>query len=220
MKVQQHLLPLLTLLAAFQAPAHAGQFAFVGTFIHDNDLQLFTFTLGAPSTVTLQTWGYGGGTNAAGQVIPAGGFESVLGIFDSAGTAVSGPIEPGPNPDCSPRNPDPARFGFCQDAYGQISLAAGSYIVSLTQFPNDPLGNLSDGFFYINTVPDPNFNNGFVGTFGLPGNGNWALDITGVDSAAAAGAVPEPGTLFMGCFGLAMSMVARRRATRNETRKQ
>jgi hypothetical protein len=36
------------------------------------------FSLSAPSTLTIQTWGFGGGTNAAGTVIPAGGFASLL----------------------------------------------------------------------------------------------------------------------------------------------
>ena len=37
----------------------------------------------ATSTVTLQTYGYAGGTNAAGQVIAQGGFDPILALFDS-----------------------------------------------------------------------------------------------------------------------------------------
>jgi hypothetical protein len=191
--------------------AFAGSFSFTGIFSHDNDLQLLYFSLSTPGTVTLQTFGYGGGTNAAGIGLPAGGFEPVLGVFDSFGIAVSGPLQPGPDPTCGPRNPDPARLNFCQDVYGQLTLGAGDYIVSLTQSPNDPLGNLSDGFFYIDVVPDPNFNNGFVGTFGLPGNGNWALDIIGADATQS----PEPGTIVLAVGAiLMMAAAARRRAPR------
>src|SRR5215831_14637431 len=106
MKVSLRFLSLCVLLLALQTCLTAGQFSFAGTFVNDNDLQLFTFLLGAPGTVTLQTLGYGGGTNANGQIVSAGGFEPVLGIFDALGTAVSGPIQPGPNPTCPPRNPD------------------------------------------------------------------------------------------------------------------
>jgi len=192
----------------------AGQFSFTGIFLNDNDLQLFTFSLAAPGTVTLQTLGYGGGTNAAGDTIPAGGFEPVLGLFDSLGTAISGPIQPGPDPTCPPRNPDPARFNFCQDAFAQFSLPAGSYIVSLTQSQNDPLGNLGDGFFYTTVLPDPNFNNGFVGSFGFPGNGSWALDIIGADAATEAGAVPEPDTFILAA-GAVLAMAVTRKRARN-----
>src|SRR5258708_28724706 len=77
----------------------AGQFSFVGNFVNDNDVQLFSFTLLSPGTVTVQTWGYGGGTNASGQVIAPPGFESVLAIFQSpSGTAAPGPFDPGPPP--------------------------------------------------------------------------------------------------------------------------
>jgi hypothetical protein len=185
--------------------ATAGVFSFGGTFAKDNDVQLFSFGLTAASTVTLQTFGYGGGTNGNGQNISAGGFESVLGVFDAAGTAVSGPIQPGPFAGCTADNL------FCLDAFGQLSLGPGMYIVSLTQSPNDPLGNLSDGFFYVDAVPDPNFNNGFVGTFGRQRNGNWALDIAGVDSASQQTGVPEPGSALLAAAALAVAIIGSRK---------
>jgi hypothetical protein len=179
-------------LSIFVAPAPAASFSFQGAFAHDNDVVFITFNLLSAGTVTLQTLGYGGGTSATGTVILPGGFESVLQVYDAGtGNASAGPILPGPNPGCSPRTPDPNRMNFCQDAYGQLSLGPGNYLLALTQDANLPNGNLSDGFFYVDIIPDPNFNNGFVGAFGLPGNGNWEVDIVGVDAAAAA-AVPEP----------------------------
>jgi hypothetical protein len=41
-------------------------------------------------TIVFQTWGFGGGTNAAGAVIPAGGFDPLLAVF--LGTGPSAPI--------------------------------------------------------------------------------------------------------------------------------
>ena len=67
----------------FAASGAAGQFSFAGSFTNDNDVQFFTFSLFSPNTVTLQTWGYGGGTNAAGQSIAPGGFESILQVYDA-----------------------------------------------------------------------------------------------------------------------------------------
>jgi uncharacterized protein (TIGR03382 family) len=183
----------------------AAVFSFSGTFARDNEVQLFSFDIAAASTVILQTYGYGGGTNGNGQIISAGGFESVLGVYDAAGTAASGPIQPGPFAGCTADNL------FCLDAFGQLSLGPGSYTVSLTQSPNDPLGDLSAGFFFVNAVPDPNFNSGFVGVFGRQRNGNWALDISGVDSATAQTATPEPATALLAAAALVLAGLGARK---------
>ncbi len=136
--------------------------------MNDNDVQRFNFDVLVNTTVTLQTFGYGGGTNANGDVIPSGGFESTLQIFAiPSGLAVGGSILPGPDPTCGPRTPDPTRLNFCFDVYAQVFLTAGNYEVALTQSPNVANGNLGDGFLY---DADPNFNNGFVGTLGFQGS--------------------------------------------------
>ena len=51
---------------ACTTPSKADNFSFTGSFAVDNDVQLFNFSVTAPSTVTLRTWSYAGGTNAAG----------------------------------------------------------------------------------------------------------------------------------------------------------
>jgi hypothetical protein len=201
-------------------PACAANISLTGTFVHDNDVQLFTFNLSSASTVTFQTLGFGGsadnpgGTNAAGQVILPDGFESVLQVYDGiTGVAIGGPILPGPDPGCAPRTPDPGRGNFCQDAYGQESLAAGIYLLALTQNPNLPNGNLNDGFFYVDTIPDPNFNSGFVGTFGFQGTGRWAVDILNVDAATAVSEptlMPLTGALLLAGLGAAKFRHSRR----------
>jgi len=216
MKATYRSFGLFLLFAACHGSLTAASFSFAGSFVRDNDLQLFTFTLGAPGTVTLRTFGYGGGVNSNGVLIPAGGFVPVLGLFDSAGTAQSGPLQPGPHPTCPPLNPDPGRDNLCLDVFAQVPLAAGNYIVSLTQSANDPLGNLSDGFFFINAVPDPNFNKGFLDpNTGLQGNANWALDIIGVTSATqVGGGVPEPATGVLVAAALLTAASGRLKRTR------
>src|SRR5262245_35968039 len=69
-------------------PAKADNFSFTGSFAVDNDVQLFNFSVMAPSNVTLRTWSYAGGTNAAGQLIAAGGFDPILALFDSSGALI------------------------------------------------------------------------------------------------------------------------------------
>ena len=59
-----------------------------GTFAAENALQPFAFTLLTPSLVTIESWGFAGGINGQGAVIPAGGFTTVLLLFDSAGMEV------------------------------------------------------------------------------------------------------------------------------------
>ena len=191
---------LAVIFGVMTVPAVAGNFSFTGNFTQDNDVLLVNFNILAGTTVTFQTFGYGGGTNANGANIIPGGFEPILQVFTSpSGLAVGGPILPGPDPTCGPRNPDPSRLNFCQDAYAQVFLIAGDYVLALTQNANTPNGNLGDGFFY---DADSNFNNGFVGTFGFQGTSQWALDIVGADSASAPLAIPEPGSALLAATAL------------------
>lgn len=202
------------------SPAFPASLSFTGGFGHDNDVQLFGFNLLIGATVTFQTLGYGGsgvGLNAAGQNILPGGFEPVLGIFHADTGALEGAaIQPGPPGDlstCPPRAQDPNRLGLCQDAYAQVFLSAGNYLLSLTQSGNDPIGpNLSDGFFWVDVLPIPDFNNGFLAPDGLQGTSAWALDISFVD---AAGEVPEPASALLVAAGLILAGIgARRRRSR------
>src|SRR3954447_10666394 len=150
MSIQTRLATVAVVFLGFSVPGVAAtSFSFTGNFIHDNDVQLFNFNLTGGGSISVQILGYGGGVNALGQTLLPGGFESILALYTSTGTAVSGPIFPGPNPTCSPRIPDPNRLNACLDAYQTgISLAAGNYILALTQSANTPNGDLSDGFFY------------------------------------------------------------------------
>jgi hypothetical protein len=223
MRFTVRLIAIVTFLIAFSVAGVAASFSFTGNFVNDNDVQLFTFTLLSPGTVTFQTWSYGGGTNAAGQVIPSGGFEPTLNIFDAlTGTAVVSSIDPGGTP-CAPRNIDPNLLPFtvCQDAYGQVSLTAGNYILSLTQSPNGPAtGNLSDGFFYTDVFPDPNFTDPtnhtgrFIDSNTFQRNGDWAVDILSVDAANEITAAPEPATAALVAAAVAIAGF-RRRLTRS-----
>jgi hypothetical protein len=209
MSIKIRLAALTVAVVCCSAPGFAtANYSFSGKFVNDNDVQLFAFSLFSGGSITLQTLGYGGGTNANGQVISPGGFEPVLQVFlASDGSQAAGQILPGANPPCAPRNPDPGRSNFCLDAYGQLTLLAGDYILALTQEPNESLGNLSLGFFYVDVIPDPHFNNGFYGSTGLPGTGAWALDILSVDVAST---VPEPASFALGLGGVVLLAVARR----------
>jgi hypothetical protein len=165
------------------AGAGAANFSFTGTFNQDDDVQLFRFAVTGPSftTVTLQTLSYDGGVNAAGALIPAGGFDPVISLFDAGGTLLD--------------DNDDGSFG--PDAFLALSLGAGNYFAALTESPNRANGpNLSDRFLLAGTG---NFTGpGFVDVFGNQRDAHWALDILNVASAAVGiAAVPAPGTLWL-----------------------
>lgn len=178
-----------------------------GTFTQDDNQVFFNFTLLTPDTITMQTFSFAGGTNVNGLVIPPGGFAPVLSLFsgtapqnllatDSGGTPPSG---------CGVRNIDPVT-GFCLDAYLNLSLGVGSYILALTEFDNTPIGpTLADGFLQQGTG---NFTGGpfFLNAgAGFQRNGNWAVDIT---NTAPPSAVPEPSTVAQIVFGLSIFALA------------
>jgi hypothetical protein len=174
------------------SPANADNFSFTGSFVNDNDVQLFNFIVGAPSTVTLQTYSYAGGTNSAGSLIPRGGFDPILALFDSTGARLA------ENDDGSNVPVDPVT-GEQFDTFLQIGLAAGSYTVSVMQFDNFSIGpNLSNGFQF-----DGPGNSTFTAAFGCSQgffcdvtgdnrDGHWAFDVLNVASASTPAVIPGP----------------------------
>jgi hypothetical protein len=201
---------------AISTATTTSNFSFEGLFLTDDQVQLFDFTLATPGTVTFQTWGYGGGTNAAGALVSPGGFESVLTFFDSNGADPDNiPVS------CGAGN---SYLGACLDAFGQESLAAGTYTLALTQLgntsncPDNFAGDLGCGFsqegngdYTPGTTGDPGCT-AFCGSLGnTQEDGHWAVDILNVTSATQVGAVPEPTTWVLSIGGIAVLLAAMRR---------
>ncbi len=190
---------LLTFLIAcsFCLEAKADSFSFTGTFAHDDDIQLFNFQLLNPSTVTIQTFGYAGGTNGAGASIADGGFDPMISVFDATGDQFQ--LAANDDSGCSDVGTDPTT-GACFDSFLILpSLDAGSYILALTQYPNSALGpTLGDGFAFagLGDFTCEMFTGGsgpFCDVSLDQRDSHWALDISGVDSASQqTTAVPEP----------------------------
>jgi PEP-CTERM motif len=92
--------------------AHAG----VSSCVITGSTLSCTGTLGTPedvftksfiasgSSVTIQTFGFGGGTNAASQSISAGGFDSLVALFSGTGPTASILLDGGGNPVASADN--------------------------------------------------------------------------------------------------------------------
>src|SRR5215813_13417684 len=120
--------------------AHADNFSFTGNFTQDDNVQLFNFTVGALSTVTLRTVSYAGGTNSAGTVISRGGFDPILALFNATTGALFGQNDDGTGVPTD-------ITGVAFDTLLTTSLAAGNYTVAVMQFDNFAVGpNLSNGF--------------------------------------------------------------------------
>jgi hypothetical protein len=195
--------------------AQSANFSFTGTFTRDDNVQLFGFGLSSAGAVTIRTFAYNGGTNSAGTVIPAGGFDPTVALYNLSTGALLGFNDDGSVP---PLTINPTT-GFAGDSLLTLNLAAGNYRVALTEFDNVPNGNFSAGFF---EQGKGNFTPGLTGCpatafcavsnnapFFSVRNGNWALDILGATGTFAL--TPEPASYLLFAFGLVALGLLRKR---------
>ena len=206
---------------------YASSISYTGSLTSSTDVVEETFTLSSPATIGLQTWGFGGGTNAAGDVILPGGTDPFLGIFSGTGASATILTDGASNPygtslDLS--NYGNPNFLGCPPAGAPViggspqcgditmtlsSLAAGTYTVILTDGQYVPQavydnGTLGEGF--------SDFTGGAFCNIAINGvdcpntSGAYAFDITGLPSSA----VPEPAPVaFVGAALIGLAVVRR-----------
>jgi hypothetical protein len=172
-----------------------------GTFTSEDQVFRQSFAYDpSMGPLQIQTYGYGGssnapgGTNAAGTVIVPGGFDPIVGLF--AGGIGGGGARIGFDDDgiCGPGRGTPGPNCF-DSSLDFAVLAAGTYTLSLTVF---------------NNFPPATENGAFPGAVSFNNRApNFAVDVT-----AGTAAVPEPATLTLFGTGVA-ALVARRRKSRN-----
>ena len=206
--LRQILAVTVCLLGMAGTSVQAATVSYTGSFLQDDNIQSFAFSLAAPGVVTLQTFSYSGGTNGAGAVIAAGGFDPTVTLLTSSGTLLL--FQDDATPECNVVAADPVT-GECFDVYLTTVLGAGSYLAVLTQFDNHAIGpNLANGFTRSGT-------GNFTAIFGCaPGifcdvdadarTGAFALDIT------TPTVVPVPAAAWLFAGGLAALTRFRRRA--------
>jgi hypothetical protein len=148
-----------------------------------NDTLVQIFFVPAASTVTIQSYGYGGsgnapgGTNLAGAVIPAGGFDPYLSVFTGAGPTATF-LASNDDGSCPPGALSGA---LCRDSGLSLSLGPGTYTLVVSAFDNLSLaenlgtGTLGDGFTGL-------------GNFDPARTNNFAVDISGL------GVITPPGS--------------------------
>lgn len=102
------------------------------------------------SSVTVQTFGFGGGTNAAGQVIGAGGFDSLVALFAGMGPTAPILVDGGGNPVASADN-------LTQFSPG--CPPAGTVLMGVTNVCGDNalVATVTPGMTYTLLLTDANF---------------------------------------------------------------
>jgi hypothetical protein len=208
-------LPLLIVLIATHAAA--GTISYTGTLASPESVEQFSLVLPAAGFVTLQTYGFGGGTNAAGAVIPSGGMDPFLAIFSGTGDPATIVTDGSGNPygtsltltnygdflGCPPAGaPVIGSSAQCGDIRMSLFLAAGTYTVVLSdgQYTANAVydnGTLGEGF---TDLTGGVFCNASVNGVDCPNtSGAYALDIT---TEGRTDVVPEPSAITLVQCGL------------------
>jgi hypothetical protein len=206
-----HTLGALLLSSLAISQARAISITQTGTFTTDAQVVDISFTLPTAQTVDFFTTSYAGGMNLNGTTSSAGGFVPSLTLFSvstglvvdcgAAGTTCSGMAMGSIKLDPLTQIADDVNF--------TRSLAAGSYVLALTQYPNVAIGGINDGF--LTSIDSTLFTDacGAGAAFRQADtspcaqrNGNYSVNV---------GTVPEPATLWLSLPILAFSFIGRKR---------
>ena len=198
-------------LALASQAAGAVTFTSSGNFARDDQVTFIPINLDAIGVLSVTSIGYAGGIDASGVVVPRGGFDTMLFLYNSAGSLLA-------QSDDGIGVPTDPTTGLASDAAFSIGLAAGPYTLAVTQYDNFALGDLSAGF---SRAGSGNFTPGlngcsataFCDTSGAARTGHWAINVSTINVSA----VPEPSAVALMLAGLAtLGGLHRRRKQRGE----
>jgi len=215
------------LLLAAAAMLHADSISLTGSLSSSTDTVQHIFDVTSTSQITVQTWGFGGGVNAAGAAIAPGGFDPLVALFSGTGaTAAIFNIGGDPN---NPAGTSDVLSNFAQlsgcPPAGTLGIGSdqvcGDVTLKVTLDPGTYTLLLSDADFIPNALVQPgattlgdgftDFTSGVFQTCDIDSSGNttcitpsanYAVDITG---SALTSPAPEPGTALLLGSGLLVS---------------
>ena len=207
--------------------------AYTGTLASPTTAFETSFTLSSFDNIQIQTWGFGGGTNAAGQFIPAGGFDPLVTLFSGLPATATIVTDASSNPLVDADNLSNPPYSFvgnclpagyvtigtgigslvCGDdllktSLGFAGLPAGTYTLVLTDANYQPAaifdnGALSEGFNDLTGGVFQTCNTTSNGTTCVVDSANYAVDIVSADGKSDLSQVPEPTALALLGTGLA-----------------
>ncbi len=199
-------------MVSLSSRASANAVSLTGNLSSPESVVALTLTVGGSvtQTIDLQTWGFGGGVNAAGNTIVPGGFDPLLALFSGTGGSallINGTSDISSNFGSFMGCPPAGTVAFsngdsvCGDITMSFSLAPGSYTLILADadfIPNSfsDNGTLGEGFtdFTGGVFQTCDTNSMGVTSCITPSNA-WALDITdltGANLGVGTGSVPTP----------------------------
>jgi hypothetical protein len=209
--------------------------SYTGSLASSSDVYSLVFNISgsASENVAVQTWSFGGGTNANGQAIAAGGFDPFLAIFSGTGSSASIVTDGMGNPygtsdalsnyssfaGCPPAGTVDLGGAVCGDITMSLALAPGAYTLVLSDALNAANavydnGTLGEGF--------TDFTGGAFQTCNTNDSGdttcandtaNYAFDLTIGSSTSGGGggsSVPEPSSLALLAVSLGAAAFLRR----------
>jgi hypothetical protein len=214
-RFSQLALCLLALLVVAVHPATADTAtSYTGNLASSSDVYSLVFNVtGATSeTVVVQTWSFGGGVNAAGNTIAAGGFDPFVAIFDGTGPTASIATDAVGNPfaasdalsdygsfmGCPPAQMANIGGPLCGDVTMSLLLGPGAYTLVLSDALNDANavfdnGTLGEGFTDFTGGVFQTCNTDDTGTTTCAADAsNFAFDLTTSSGTGGGGTTPTP----------------------------
>ena len=221
MRFAKSILAVLGLVLILTGSALADSASYTGTLASSSDTYSLVFNVAGTTNenVTFQTWGFGGGVNAAGQTIAIGGFDPFIGVFSGTGAAAAILTDGLGNAygvsdllsnftsfsGCPPAGTVNIGGSVCGDITMSLSLVPGTYTFLLTTAGNIPNavfdnGTLGEGFSGFPGGAFQTCNTDSTGaTTCANDTANWAFDLT---TSGGSVPTPEPGSLMLLASGL------------------
>jgi hypothetical protein len=221
MRLAKTLFGVLGLVLTFAGSAFADSTSYTGTLASSTDTYSLVLNVAGSTNenVTFQSWGFGGGVNAAGQTIAAGGFDPFIGVFNGTGSSAVILTDGLGNAygvsdllsnftsftGCPPAGTVNIGGAVCGDITMSLSLDPGTYTFLLSTAGNIPNavfdnGTLAEGF---SGFPGGSFQTCNTDSTGATtcanDTANWAFDLT---TSGGPVATPEPATLLLLASGL------------------